>query len=96
MNILTNTRKGDAYDMVAINKFPIIYRTNKAPEEFLKDTCMIDQLNKLIKNSATLKHAVLYIRSVDENMSFKDYNYSVKDILKSSSNKEIENGEKNK
>ena len=83
MNILTNTRKGDAYDMVAINKFPIIYRTNKVPEEFLKNSCIIDQLNALIKNSATLEHAVLYIRSVDEDMSFKDYNYSVKDILKS-------------
>lgn len=87
MNILTNTRKGDAYDMVAINKFPIIYRTNKVPEEFLKNSCIIDQLNALIKNSATLEHAVLYIRSVDEDMSFKDYKYSVKDILKSSNTK---------
>lgn len=87
MNILTNTRKGDAYDMVAINKFPIIYRTNKVPDEFLKNSCIIDQLNALIKNSATLEHAVLYIRSVDEDMSFKDYNYSVKDILKSSNTK---------
>ena len=87
MNILTNTRKGDAYDMVAINKFPIIYRTNKVPDEFLKNSCIIDQLNALIKNSATLEHAVLYIRSVDEDMSFKDYKYSVKDILKSSNTK---------
>lgn len=91
MNILTSTRKGDAYDMVAINKFPIIYKTGRAPEEFLEDQCMTDQIEKLIKNTATLEHAVLYIRSIKDDMTFEDYVFPVKKILESV-NKNTENG----
>lgn len=91
MNILTSTRKGDAYDMVAINKYPIIYKTCRTPEEFLKDKCMIEQIEKLIKNSATLEHAVLYIRSIKDDMTFEDYSFRVKKILESI-NKKFENG----
>ena len=50
MNILTPTRKGDAYDIVAINKFPIVYRTNREPDDFLKDKCVIDNIESLIRN----------------------------------------------
>jgi len=81
MNILTPTRQGDAYDLVAINKFPIIYKTSRKPDDFLYDKCMIEQMEKVILNKTTRDHAILYIRSINEDMSFNDYEYSVKNIL---------------
>jgi len=83
INILTPTRQGDAYDLVAINKFPIIYRTSRKPDEFLHDSCMIEQMKSLILNKTTYNHSVLYIRCINNDMTFKDYEYPVKDILKS-------------
>jgi len=81
MNILTSTRLGDAYDMVAINKFPIIYKTGKSPDDFLKDSRIINHINELIKNEATREHAILYVRGIDDNMEFTDTKYSIKKIL---------------
>ena len=86
MNILTPTRQGDAYDMVAINKFPIIYKTFRSPEDFLHDKCMKDQMESVILNKTTREHAVLYIRCVNDDMTTKDYEYSVKEILESFNN----------
>lgn len=81
MNVLTPTRKGDAYDMVAVNKYPIIYKTNRTPDEFLVDECMKDQLEKVILNKTVKEHAVLYIRCIHNDMTFNDYEYPVKKIL---------------
>ena len=81
MNVLTKTRQGDAYDMVAINKFPIVYATNRSPEDFIKDECIISQLKHLIKNKTTYEQSVLYIRKINKDMSFHDYEYPIKNIL---------------
>lgn len=81
INILTPTRQGDAYDLVAINKFPIIYKTSRKPDDFLYDKCMIEQMEKVILNKTTRDHAILYIRSINEDMSFVDYEYPVIEIL---------------
>lgn len=90
INILTPTRQGDAYDLVAINKFPIIYKTNRLPNDFLYDKCMIEQMEKVILNKTTRDHAILYIRSINEDMSFIDYEYPVIEIL----NKNEKDGKK--
>lgn len=78
INILTKTRRGDAYDMVAINKYPIIYKTDRTPDEWVEDQCIHDQLRSLIKNQTTWNNAVMYIRGVDSDMTWKDWEIPVK------------------
>lgn len=81
INVVTNTKKGDAYDMVAINKWPIIYKTNKPVNELVKSPEMISQLQSIIKNNITVKNAILYIRGIREDMSWEDHKKPVKEIL---------------
>jgi hypothetical protein len=82
MNILTPTRKGDAYDLVAINKFPLIYRTDRTPDDFLKDKCVIDNIESLIRNDTVRNKSVLYIRTInEEDMSWVDKQILVKELL---------------
>lgn len=88
INIVTDTRKGDAYDKVAINKWPIIYKTSKSPDEFIYSTPMISQLQALIKNDTTRNKASLYVRALHDDMTYDDYEYSVKEILEHGKTKE--------
>lgn len=65
INIVTNTRSGDAYDRVAINPYPIIYIGNESMEDVLRDDDLLEVLRGYIKNETTYNKASLMIRSVD-------------------------------
>lgn len=90
INIVTNAREGDAYDRVAINKWPIIYKTSKNPDVFIYSNQMTSQLQFLIKNDTIKNNASVYIRALHDDMTYDDYEYSVKEILEHGKTEEIQ------
>lgn len=65
INIVTDTRAGDAFDAVAINKFPVIYTADSA-EDLFENTEFTDWVHSLLKASSLFEKAKAYIRSIDE------------------------------
>lgn len=80
INIVTNTRSGDAYDRVAINPYPIIYIGNESVEDVLRDDDLLEVLRGYIKNETTYNKASLMIRSVD-GLDVCEYEYPVSNLL---------------
>lgn len=80
INIVTNTRSGDAYDRVAINPHPIIYIGNESVEDVLRDDDLLEILRGYIKNETTYNKASLMIRSVD-GLDVCEYEYPISNLL---------------
>lgn len=65
INIVTNTRAGDAFDAVAINKFPVIY-TADSTDDLFDNTEFTDWVHSLLKAESLFEKAKAYVRSIDE------------------------------
>lgn len=66
INIVTNTRAGDAFDAVAVNKFPVIYTADSA-EDLFENSEFTDWVHRLLKASSLFEKSKAYVRSIDEN-----------------------------
>lgn len=66
INIVTNTRAGDAFDAVAVNKFPVIYTADSA-EDLFENSEFTDWVHGLLKASSLFEKSKAYVRSIDEN-----------------------------
>lgn len=80
INIVTNTRSGDAYDRVAINPYPIIYIGNESMEDVLRDNDLLEVLRGYIKNETTYNKASLMIRLVD-GLEVEEHIYPLSDVI---------------
>lgn len=80
INIVTNTRSGDAYDRVAINPYPIIYIGNESMEDVLRDDDLLEVLRGYIKNETTYSNASLMIRSIDDS-EVEEHIYPLSDVI---------------
>lgn len=80
INIVTNTRSGDAYDRVAINPYPIIYIGNESVEDVLRDDDLLEVFRSYIKNETTYNKASLMIRSIDD-LNVEEYIYTLSDFV---------------
>jgi len=82
LNVVTNAREGDSYDLVVVNTWPIIYKTDRKPDEWIRDECIKEQLGKIIHNKSIWSKAEVYIRGINpEDMSHEDWKYPVKKIF---------------
>ena len=63
INIVTNTRAGDAFDAVAINKFPVVYTADSADDLF-DNAEFTDWVLRLLKESSLFENAKAYVRSI--------------------------------
>lgn len=72
LNILTKTKRGDVYDEVAINKYPIVISIdgNCDIDEWLDEFLGSDDFSRIlsnhIRNRATFDNSKLYIRIYDD------------------------------
>lgn len=80
INIVTNTRSGDAYDRVAINPFPIVYIGSGDLDEVLRDLDLHVVLHGYIKNETTYSNASLMIRSIDDS-EVEEHIYPLSDVI---------------
>lgn len=71
INIVTNTRAGDAFDAVAINKFPVLY-TADSVDELFENTEFTDWVHSLLKASSLFDKSKAYVRSIDESDSMEE------------------------
>ena len=82
INIVTNTRAGDAYDKVSVNPYPIIYIDDTDTEQLVNDPDFIDVVRKYIKNKIIYNNATINIRSLSEDMeSSKTTSFILKDNI---------------
>lgn len=66
VNIITDTREGDAYPRVAVNLYPIIYIDDESAEGILDDPEFIEIIRKYVKNKKVYQNANINIKSVTD------------------------------
>lgn len=65
INIVTDTRAGDAFDAVAVNKFPILFKANSA-EDLFEEEAFNKYIRSMIVDKGLSEKTKLYIRSLCE------------------------------
>ena len=82
VNIVTATRRGDAYDAVAINKYPIVMvGPTEELDELFKDDNFIQSVKSHLRNSTTYHHAKLYIRTLTDNYELSETTVKLSDVI---------------
>lgn len=61
VNIVTDTKTGDAFDAVALNKMPVIY-TGDSADELFESKEFIDFAHNLLKAESLFEKAKVYVR----------------------------------
>ena len=68
INIITDTRDGDAFDSVAVNKFPILFTANSA-EELFTEEAFINHVRGLLKYENLYNKSKVFIRTIEGDRS---------------------------
>lgn len=82
INVILGTRKGDVYDQVAINKYPIIYIDNDNDPDW-DDPELRKAILSHVKNGTIRNKSLLYVRYVNtETGEVEEYNGKLNDFIK--------------
>jgi hypothetical protein len=71
INIVTDTKDGDTFDAVAINKFPVLYMSDSSDDLF-ENNEFTDWIRKLLVAERIFDNARAHIRSIDEHGETED------------------------
>lgn len=83
MNVVCPTKPGDAYDLVALNKFPIVI-IDDTLEDVLSSDEIREHIDTLIRNNDYLASKIkLYIREMSEEDEFTSHVLEYKSAEKS-------------
>ena len=71
INIVADTKDGDTFDSVAINKFPVLYTADSADDLF-ENAEFTDWIRKLLIAERIFNTSRAYTRSIDDEGEIED------------------------